>query len=309
MVAEAKKNEGSALLVVLVMLGLIALLAVHVSRSVSGAARELGAARGGSQADIDLRAGIELGVAAILNLRNDMRTGEAEAELAGRRITVRISNERARIDLNLASAKSLAGLLKTQGLDGNEATALAANVVEWRGGSASQKVSAQDDGSFGAPSRSPGLDAPTGLQANQAPKQMPTQRFFFHPIQIESVSGFSRSLARRLLPMLTVANGTNTINPFIAEAGVLNALPEASENNVDTFIAARDGNIGRDTAIQLLGVDKQLLSESAASGWRLQITTTRRGGKPRRSEAVVAAIDGEGNDPYRVVYVIDDLDR
>jgi general secretion pathway protein K len=308
MVVKTKNNSGSALLVVLVMLGLIALLAVQVARSVSGAARELGAARGNLQADIDLRAGIELGVATILNLRNDMRTAEAEADLTGRRIKVRISNERARIDLNMASAKILAGLLKAQGLDENEAALLAANVVEWRGGAA-QKLAAQDEGSLAGSSRMPGFDTPTGFEAKPAPKRMPAQRFFFHPIQIESVPGFSRSLARRLLPMLTVANGTNTINPFIAEPAVLNALPDVSETKAEAFVAARDGNIGRDTAIQLLGVDKRLLSESAASGWRLQITTIPRGGQPRRSDAVVAAIDGEGNDPYRVVYVLDDTDR
>src|SRR5262249_30272012 len=105
-------RDGSALLVVLVMLGVIAILAAAVARSVSGAALELSASRASAESDSDLRAGIELGVAAILKLGNDMRSAEASANLRGRRIAVRVTNERARIDLNRAKLDLLSGLLK-----------------------------------------------------------------------------------------------------------------------------------------------------------------------------------------------------
>src|SRR5690349_8608469 len=53
-------SAGSALLVVLVMLGVVAILAAVASRSVSGAAREMSAARAVSQSQADLIAGVEL---------------------------------------------------------------------------------------------------------------------------------------------------------------------------------------------------------------------------------------------------------
>jgi type II secretory pathway component PulK len=308
---DDKNRSGSALLVVLVMLGVIAVLAVAIARSVSGAALELSAARATQETESDLRAGIELGVAAILKLGEDMRSADAAVDLTGRRITVRITNERARIDINKARLDVLTGLLKAEAIDDNEAASLAANIVEWRGGAASDSPTAlpQDDQHLGGFSQSASLGAPTAVAAKQVPKQVPTLRFFFHPIQLVSVPGFSKTLVKRLFPFLTVANGANQINPFIAGPNVLNALPGASTSKVDAFLDARDGNVSRDTAILLLGVDKQLLSEDPARGWRLQITITPRTGRVRHCEAVIAGINGDGGEPYHVLYVLDDTDQ
>ena len=127
-------RSGSTLLVVLVILGMIAILATAVARSVSGAALELSSARSAAQDESDLRAGIELGVAAILKLGDNMRRANAAADLSGRRLRVRVTNERGRIDLNAAKADILTGLLKAIDVDDAEAASLASNLVEWRGG-------------------------------------------------------------------------------------------------------------------------------------------------------------------------------
>jgi general secretion pathway protein K len=307
LVISSQNCRGSALLVVLVMMGVIAVLAAVVARSVSGAALELSANRGAGETESDLRAGIELGAASILKLGDDMRSAEAAIDLTRRRITVRVTNERARIDLNRAKADVLVGLLKAEGLDDNEAASLTANIVEWRGGAAEQRPAApmQDDHHLG----SSGFDSPTGFESKAAPKQMPTLRFFFHPIQLISVPGFSKTLVKRLFPLLTVANGANQINPFIAGPEVLNALPGATSGKVEAFLDAREGNVSRETALLLLGVDKELLSEDRAGGWRLQITIRPWSGRPRYSEAVIAGVNSDGGDPYRVLYVHDDTDR
>lgn len=125
--------RGSALLVVLLMLGLLCVLAIVASRSLSVAAVEIRAARDSSQAETDLRAGIDLGVAAVLKLGDDVRSADAEVVLPDRRIIVVATNERARIDINQADAEILTGLFKTVGVDDNEAAALATNVLSWRG--------------------------------------------------------------------------------------------------------------------------------------------------------------------------------
>jgi type II secretory pathway component PulK len=308
---SANNRKGSALLVVLLMLGIIAVLAATVARSVSGAALELKAARAAVETESDLRAGIDLGVAAILKLGDDMRSGEAAADLKGRRISVRITNERARIDLNKAKADVLAGLLKAEGIDDTEAASLAANVVEWRGGAAAQEQAAPrpDDSHVGVLGQSAIVSAPPGLQANALTKRTPTLRFFIHPLQLALVPGFSRMLVKRIFSSLTVANGSDKINPFIATPNVLTALPEASSGSVEAFMDARDGNVSRDTAIQLLGVDKKLLSEDKASGWRLEITIAPRAGRVRHGEAIIAGVDRETDEPYHVLYVLDDSDR
>lgn len=302
---------GSALLVVLIMFGVIAALALIISRSVSGAANELSAARATSEAQSDLRAGIELGVAAIFKLGDDMRSGDADANLPNRRIAVRVTNERARIDLNAASAEVLAGLFEASGVEKDEASSLAANVVRWRG-STSQKPTAtpaRDDHAL-APGSLPlaGSSMTMGSESKSPSEQPSTRRYFFHPTQLVSLPGFSKAFVRTLLPFVTVANGLNQIDPFIASEGVLNALPESSPSKVEAFLSAREANTSRDTAILLLGVDKELLTSDASRGWRLQIVTTRNAGKSlRRSEAVIAVVKDD-KELYRVVYVVDDAD-
>jgi general secretion pathway protein K len=295
------------------MLGVIAVLVTIVSHSVSSAAMEMSASRRNLEAQSDLRSGIELGVAAILNFGDGMRDADVETELHGRRITVRMTNERARIDLNLAPAKMIAGLLRANGVDDNEASSLAANVIEWRGGAKSQTPmqggdgNAWDESHFDAVFKTATNAGSTATNAGlkDAPVATAEIKFFFHPSQLLSVPGFSEALVKAILPSLTVANGTNQIDPFIAEAGVLNALPDSSENKVQSFLKARDGNVGHDTAIQMLGVDKRLLTDDASRGWRLRITTQRRAVRPRYSEAVVI-LAKDGARPYRILYVVDD---
>lgn len=309
-------RSGSTLLVVLVILGMIAILATAVARSVSGAALELSSARSAAQDESDLRAGIELGVAAILKLGDNMRRANAAADLSGRRLRVRVTNERGRIDLNAAKADILTGLLKAIDVDDAEAASLASNLVEWRGGANQeqheQEAPTGNQQGMGVLNQSVTLDASTGSTANNPAARMPTVRFFSHPIQLAMVPGFSAGIVRRLFPFVTVANGSNKINPFIAPREVLSALPDVTTSDVDAFMDSRDenlSNVSRDTAIQLLGAAPALLSEERSEGWRLQITSKSRLGSVRHSEVVVADIDASGAEPYRVLYVIDDSDE
>jgi len=227
-----------------------------------------------------------------------VRSANAEVDLPDRRIAVRATNERARIDLNSADASVLAALLKSLGVDENEASTLAASVTDWRAGA--DQSARQTSKTEHFPVATNGTGSQTG------PKQKPTTRFFLHPAQLVSVPGFSKDLVKSVFPLVTVASGSKRIDPFIASAGVLNALPESTMSKVEGFIDARNGNTSPDTAILLLGVDKQLLTNEAALGWRLQISSTKRNGRSHRAEAIVAILKG-GSEPYRVVYIVDDI--
>jgi len=303
----AYDRTGSALLVVMVMLGAIAVLAAVISRSVSGAAIEMSAGRERLLSDNDLHAGIELGVAAILKLGDKMRSADAAADLANRHITVHITNERARIDLNRASSSVLAALFVANGVDDNEAASLAAAIHEWRGGSASQKLVGPAPAE-GPATHLPGLttfDTPVEVGNGEIPSQTIGTRYFFHPTQLASVPGFSPQLVKSVLPIVTVANGSGQIDPYIASRRVLEALPGATPSQVQAFIDARDGNVSRDAAILLLGVDKALVTDTAALGWRLEIVSTARAGRPHRREAIILVTE-DNEKPYRVLYAGDD---
>jgi general secretion pathway protein K len=292
----------------MLLLGMIAVLTAVVARSVSGATVELSIARAAIFSDSDLRAGIELGVAAILKLGEKMRVADAETSVANRRIAVHITNERARIDLNRAPLAVLTALLVANGVDTSDADKLAGAVQDWRGSSPSQKLAAA------APTQGLGIHLPglsssdsaaVGFGGTEAPHQIVGTRYFFHPSQLSSVPGFSPRLVKSILPLVTVANGSAQIDPYIASQRVLEAFPDMTPSKVQGFIDARDGNTSRSMAILQLGIDKSFVVDTAAVGWRLEIAIKDRAGHVRRREAVVIVTEDDDK-PYRVVYASGD---
>jgi general secretion pathway protein K len=299
-----KASKGSALLAVLVLLAMASLLALVAARTVSTAAVEMSAAKVVAQSEADIRAGIELGAAAISKSGSRMRSAEAAMILADRSISVRITNERAFIDLNHASSPYLANLFVSVGTGKSEADALAAAVVDWRGGSASQKLAAPAaPEAFSAPQLA-SLNALGNGDFRELPRSTIGTRFFQHPAQLASLPGFTQEIAAAVLPLVSVASGSNQINPFIAPAGVLKALPGVMPSAVEAFIEARDGHASHGVALSLLGADKMTVTEAASASWRLEIVSRLRSGRSFWSEAVIAIIKDD-SEPFRVLYVSD----
>jgi general secretion pathway protein K len=301
---RANSQRGSALLVVLLMFGMISALAAILSRSVSSAAMELSVSRLSLQSGSDLRGGLELAAATAAKLGKDMRSADATVMLPDRRISIRMVNERGRIDLNAASRELLTGLFTNSGVLEDEADVLTRAVLDWRGGSASQKLVANgDDRGFGGFSGF-GSGARPSEDMRQAPQRIVGTRYFHHPMQLLAVPGFSKALVARLLPNVTVVSASGRVDPFIAPNGVLAALPGSSPEKADQFREVKNSNTSRATAVQILGVPKEAVTTDAAPGWRVFITSTLRNGQTFRNEAIIAIIKGD-SEPYRVVYVVD----
>lgn len=300
----AGDRRGSALLVVLLMLGMIAGLAAVLSRSVSTAALEMGAARGALQSEFDLRAGLELAAATASRLGEDMRSADAAITLPDRRISIHMINERGRVDLNSAGLELMTNILKQSGIFDQEAQTLAAAMIEWRGGSASQKLSApgDDNRGFSQFSGFTSFGTQPSSEQRQAPKQTVGTRFFQHPYQLVSVPGFTKATVKSLLPKVTVASGSDRIDPYIAPFDVLASLPGSSEERAQQFLEVRESNTSRETTIQILGAESKSVTTEAALGWRVTVTCTHRTGRITRGEAVIALTKGD-NGPYRVIYV------
>ena len=292
--------QGSALLVVVVLLGTIAALVAVVSRSVSSAAMEAKVMRDEGRAESALRSGIDVGVAGILKLGLRVRVADTTVDLIDSQLFVRASNESARIDLNKSPRPLLAGLIRESGVDPGAADALAERILDWRAGPGTQQASDRT-----VPPHLGAADNPAaGTAAGQA---VPPARVFVHPLQLASINGFSNALVARMMPFLTVANTVGKIDPDLASDQVLAALG-ASPEWIDAFREARRrGATSRETAVELLGIPKSLVTTDASQGWRIEITSTPRTGRVRHSEAVVVLLDND-TQPYRLLYVTDDLD-
>jgi general secretion pathway protein K len=291
--------RGSALLIVVVLLGTVAALVAVVSRSVVSAAMEAAVLLDEGRAESALRSGIDVGVAGILKLGLHERVAEADVDLIDTRLSARASNESARIDLNKSPGPLLAGLIQQSGVNRGAADELAGRILDWRGGPGAQQAS---DGKM--PAHLGATDNPT---ARTTAGQVPAARVFVHPLQLASINGFSNALVARMMPFLTVANTAGNIDPDLASDQVLAALG-ASPERIDAFREARRrGATSRETAVELLGIPKSLVTDDAAQGWRIEITSTPGSGRVRHSEAVVVLLDND-TQPYRLLYVMDDLD-
>jgi len=306
--------QGSALPIVVVLLGTVAALVAVVSRSVSGGAVEAAVLLDEGRAESALQSGIDVGVAGILKLGARVRVAETAVDLIDSQLFVRASNESARIDLNTSPRPLLAGLIRESGVIPGAADALAARILDWRGGpgaqqgmegpaAASQRTTSPATTSS-ASAVPPHLNSTTGPAAGRAVR---AERVFVHPMQLASIGGFSNALVARMMPFLTVANTVGNIDPDLASDEVLAALG-ASPERIDAFREMRRrGATSRETAVELLGIPKSLVTADAAQGWRIEITSTPRSGRVRYSEAVVVLLNND-TQPYRLLYVMDDLD-
>jgi general secretion pathway protein K len=284
--------QGSALLIVVVLLGTIAALVAVVSRSVSSAAMETMVLLDEGRAESALRSGIDVGVASILKLGSRARAVDTTVDLTDSQLFVRASNESARIDLNKSPGPLLAGLIRECGIDRGVADALAERILDWRAGPGAQRASDRT-----VPQHPGAADNPTTLTVSA--------RVFIHPLQLASINGFSNALVARMMPFLTVANTVGNIDPDLASDQVLAAMG-ASPEQIDAFREGRRrGATSRETAVELLGIPKSLITADAARGWRIEITSTPSSGRVRHSEAVVVLLNND-TQPYRLLYVIDD---
>jgi len=287
-----RPRRGSALLIVLVMLGFVSVLAAVIGRVVSGTAVDLATAINADRTVIGTEAGLAIAgalVAAAGESEEGAELGGQTLRLEGMTVAVGITNERARIDLNGSPPELLSGLFRALGVEGETADTLAARIVDFR--------DADDD------------TEPNGAEEaayRQAGRPAPRNGPFVHPFELVAVLGIDARLAARAFPYVTVGNPAGHVDPFVADAVVLNSLPGTTPGRIEEFLEDRMlGTTGRDAALLQLGVDEELVTEEVAPGFRAEIVVTPDGGRPHRSEAVLVA--GDDRRPYRVLYVLDEM--
>lgn len=281
------RRRGSALLVVLVMLGLVGLLAAVIARAVGVTAAVAEAASRETRTRAALDAGVALAgsmISAAGAVALDGAT--SEIDLAGATVAVRLENERGRIDLNGSEAPLLAGLFRVLGA-GDEAEALAARVLDWRDPDDDNEPGGAEVGEY----RQAGLPGP-----RNGP--------FVHPFELASVVGFTPALVARVAPYVTVANPQGLVDPFLAAGPVVAAVPGVAAGRVEEFLEDRaQGTTRREMALLQLGAEEDYVTEESAPGYRVTIEITPRGGRSTTYEAVMIA--GDDGHPVRVLYVLE----
>ena len=139
-------------------------------------------------------------------------------------IVVTAVDEAARIDINSAPDAFLKNLLiAIGGADEATAAALVDAIADWR-----------DPDDLKRPN---GAEAPEYHAANL--KYVPSNAPFETIEELARVLGMTQPLFQRIVPLITVYSHQPGINPSTAERSVLLALPNATPELVDAYIAQR----------------------------------------------------------------------
>ncbi len=221
------RQRGFALLLVLWGLALIAAIALAIGQTVRSEALIARNAVDNAEARHAAEAGFELGVARLIAARSQPGAaffGEPwQVDFAEAQLEIRIRDEGGKVDLNAAPPELILRLLLVLGVPAAEAEHLADAILDWRDG---------DD-----EPRAQGAERAAYVRAGFAygPRNAP----FESVEELCLVIGVSEALCQRILPEVTTHSGATGIDPTVASATVLAALPGQSPASIASLLARR----------------------------------------------------------------------
>ncbi len=194
-------------------------------------------------------------------------------------VTANAVDESARIDMNAASPPLLTGLLQNVGgLAPDEAAAVVDAMLDWRDPDDLRRPNGAEEPEYRAAGR----------------KYRPTNGPFESVGELRLVLGMTPAVFERIAGSLTVYSRQPGINPATASRDVLLALPNATPEMVDTFLAQR-----QDALAANLPVPPFPPAQSFASGalprWRIHAEAVLPDGVTFVRDAVVTP----SSDPRR----------
>ena len=139
-------------------------------------------------------------------------------------VTVEIRDESAKIDINTAYEPLLRGLLVSSGLPDDEASRVLDAILDWR-----------DPDELKRPN---GAEAPDYNAAGLSYK--PANGPFQAIEELQLVLGMRPEIYRRIAPFITVYSRAPGVNTQLASREVLLALPGATTEAVDEYLARRE---------------------------------------------------------------------
>jgi general secretion pathway protein K len=200
----------------------------------------------------------------------------------GIELSVTLSNEQSRIDLNRATRDQLAALIEfaqgEAGYDEAARDALADAIIDWRDEDDLTQLNGAEDGDY--------EDAGLAYGARDGPFQSVEE--------LRQVFGMTRALYQRLAPDLTVRNDTDDVEQRFASAQVLAAVQGLPLEDAQALVAERD---------------QPLLPDGSAAAvvnrggplYRVRVSQASPGGGASHMEALVLLQRG-AQPPFEVLW-------
>jgi general secretion pathway protein K len=145
-------------------------------------------------------------------------------EMDGVPIAVEMRDESAKIDINTAQDQLIRGLLLVSGLSDDEANRVLDAILDWRDPDDLKRANGAEEPDYKA----------AGL--SYKPANGPFQAIE----ELQLVLGMRPEIYRRIAPYITVYSRSPSVNPQLAVRDVLLAIPGATPEIVDDYVARRD---------------------------------------------------------------------
>ncbi|SLN56869.1 general secretion pathway protein GspK [Oceanibacterium hippocampi] len=277
---RGRGEDGIALIVVLWGLALLGALAAGIATHGRGETRLVSDLRDAAESRHMADAGIALALRDLLDPRtaDDVdRTGAPrDYRIDGTPITVQVSDEAGRIDLNEAPGELLRGLFMTVAPD--RAANLAAAVQDWRDGDDDRRTGGAEAIDY----RRLGRDG--------EPANAPFQRVE----ELARVRGMDAALFARVAPLVTVHSRLDGLDPDVASAATLAAIPGLSET-----VAGRLSRDRRQDSADLVAFSR-FFRHSPGRAFTIAASVTGPGGRVFRRSALVW-LTFQPDAPYRLL--------
>jgi general secretion pathway protein K len=283
------RQQGVALLIVLWVLVLLSIVSGTLALLARAENLEARTLFDGTRARMGAIAGIQR---AVFEMRNPDQESKWIADGRGYQfqlddmlVTVEVTDESGKLDLNAASPELLFNLLFNHSDNAEMAEALVDAILDWRD---------PDDATRPLGAEADAYDA-AGLS------WIPPNQPFVTVEELQQVLGMSYALYEQIEPALTVFSGRADVNAGFASVAALLALPQMDRTTAQSLVAQRE---------QQTGLDRQPLtlpdgSSALAQGGGLTYSVRSRGTLNNGAFAQVEATFRLGTDllgrPFRIV--------
>ena len=277
-------NRGSILVAVLLIAAIVSVFVAVASRSLQAGTDASRSFAESMRAEEAMRAAIEQ-IAALTGPAGPLRPSSTVVVLGTTAVEMSFTDEISRIDLNNAPIDLLTGIFRVVGVEANEARRHAARIVDWR-----------DDDDQLVEEGGAEVTAYRAVGRLDGPRNGP----FMHVAELALVLGIPKNVAAAVAPYVTVASGSEMVNPLLADPPVLMAIPGLKEDQVRQFLDDRVfRNMAPNDLVGRLGPVEDYVTVETSKAVRYE-GRVRFTGNERRFEAVVTVTSGD-TEPYRIL--------
>jgi len=243
----------------------------------------------GTRARLAAEAGMNL---ALLSLRDPDETARLvpdgrpyEIRYQDTLVEVRVTDERGKLDVNASDEQTLVRLFTGHGLELQDATLLAAAVMDWKDSDEIERANGAELDTYAA----------AGLGIG------PGNRAFVMTEELLQVLGMPWDLYQKIEPGLTVYSQSGQPDPAYAPAEALVALPDITEEDALNFVADRQS----EDTVSGVGIALPTGQVAMARGRGLTYSILAKATLPNgiwdQIEATIRLGGGQDGLPYRVL--------